>query len=150
MAHILIVDDNPTLRAAMHRLLAGHGHRVTQASSGREALRVFRAGGVDLVVLETVMPEMDGVETLAALRKIDRSARVLAVSGGGSNASSLYLEISKAMGATQILAKPFSPENFLCTVAAALNHCQEATREAPSVPSPVKVQSGPASGPFPP
>ena len=100
----------------MRLLLLDRGHRVTEAGNGREAVKAFQAGRIDLVVLDMVMPEMDGVESLAALRRIDPRARVLAVSGGGSVDPLIYLDVARAMGATHTLAKPFEAEDFLGAV----------------------------------
>jgi len=117
----------------MRRLLLDQVHRVTEAGDGREAVKAYQAGRVDLVLLDMVMPEMDGVETLVALRRMDPRARVLAVSGGGSVDPSIYLDVARALGATQTLAKPFEAEDFLRAVESALKAFPGASPDAPSV-----------------
>jgi len=80
---VLVVDDEPQVRAAAGRMLARGGFSVVSARNGREALEVFAAQKKDIgcVLLDMTMPEMDGVETLAALRQIDAELPVIVISG---------------------------------------------------------------------
>ena len=70
---VLVVDDDPHLREVVRYALTRGGFTVTEASSGVEALRLYRAGAPDLVVLDVVMPELDGIETCRELRKLGRT-----------------------------------------------------------------------------
>jgi signal transduction histidine kinase len=77
----LVVDDEPDVRTIGERMLARLGYRVLCAASGPEALEIHRAETVDLVLLDLMMPGMDGLEVLAALRKLDAAVRVVLMSG---------------------------------------------------------------------
>jgi CheY-like chemotaxis protein len=68
---VLVVDDEASVRQMLSRLLESCGYRVLTAANGREALQVFNTQGpVDLLVLDVMMPEMDGYEALARLKKL--------------------------------------------------------------------------------
>ena len=133
MSHILIVDDEPSVRLLVGRLLLAQGHRVTETAGGREAVTAFQAGTVDLVVLDILMPEMDGLQTLKALHKINPEVRVVAMSSGGLLDSPLYLRIAQLMGATQALEKPFSADQLLRTIDSALGSRPEKTPDDAAV-----------------
>jgi len=74
---ILVVDDHKDIRDVYQSYLAAEGYRVQTTASGREGLDLLRGGGVDLVILDIRMPEMDGREFLAEARKIDRSLPIV-------------------------------------------------------------------------
>ena len=66
---VLVVEDDPSVREMLRRLLVGEGWRVSEAGNGREALTLLDSDGVDLILLDLMMPEMDGFEFLSELRK---------------------------------------------------------------------------------
>ena len=66
--HILVVDDERSLRKLLRLQLEAEGYTVAEAGNGREALEQVRSGGIDLVMLDYMMPEMDGLETCQRLR----------------------------------------------------------------------------------
>jgi len=80
---LLVVDDNDAVRKATGVMAKQLGYDVIQASGGREAIEIYRDRGseITLVLLDLVMPEMNGAETFAALRDIDPDAVVLLCSG---------------------------------------------------------------------
>lgn len=132
MSHILIVDDEPSVRLLVGHLLLAQGHRVTEAANGREAVKAFQTGQVDLVVLDILMPEMDGIQTLQALQRISPQVRVVAMSSGGMMDSPLYLRIAELMGATQVLEKPFDADQLHRAVNSALAGRSQKTRDEPA------------------
>jgi CheY-like chemotaxis protein len=83
MARILVVDDEPSIRMLMRTILQSEGHSITTASNGREALEMVIANVPDLIVLDLMMPEMDGWHLLEELhiRGLRRHTRVVIVSG---------------------------------------------------------------------
>lgn len=107
MAVILVVDDEDILRKNIARYLKGLGHEVTTASNGRDALAMVDATTVDLLITDINMPEMDGMEVLAALRARGSRFPVIAMSGGGLFAKELLLGSADALGAAETLDKPF-------------------------------------------
>jgi two-component system chemotaxis response regulator CheY len=121
MNDILIVDDMIEMRRFLASLLVRAGFNVRAVGSGKEALQCYRTKKPALVVLDACMPDMDGVETLQALRALDQQVRVIGVSGLGPGAATLFLKMMSMVGAFAILEKPFTPEVFLKTVRKVLN-----------------------------
>jgi two-component system, cell cycle sensor histidine kinase and response regulator CckA len=111
---ILVVDDEPPVRAIMSRALAACGYTVITAADGREALSKFGSGkGVHLVILDMMMPGMGGRECLAHLRAVDSGVRVLVTTGYTSDGSAQEL---LAEGALAIVEKPLDLQSFTETV----------------------------------
>lgn len=107
MARILIVDDDEQVRGPFARMLGQVGHIVLQASNGREALEVLRAHSVDAVVTDVVMPEMDGLELMIALRKEFPDLPVVVMSGSSLPTTMDVLGVARRLGARVSLPKPF-------------------------------------------
>jgi CheY-like chemotaxis protein len=116
-ARILVVDDEPGVRSFIRLVLEGGGYEVTEAADGKQAVREARAGGVDLVITDLVMPEQEGIETIQALRRDNAGIGIIAISGAfGAE----ILEVARRVGAVSVLRKPVSPEVLLAKVAEAL------------------------------
>ena len=81
MGCILVVDDDPSVRSFLRRGLSLEGYAVQLASSGEEGLTVAEATAVDLVILDLMMPALDGHQTLSRLRVKSPSLPVLLLSG---------------------------------------------------------------------
>ncbi|MEH6664454.1 MAG: response regulator [Brevundimonas sp.] len=116
MAAILIVDDDPTIRAIATELLRDGDHAVVQAADGREAIRILQAAPIDLMVLDMLMPEMDGLETIMEARQIRPSVRILAMSSGGSMDAGYLLAVARTIGAHAVLEKPLTACGFQAAV----------------------------------
>ena len=127
MAHILVVEDEPQLRALLRLYLEREGHRVTDAGDGASALAAFEADAADLVVLDLMLPAMQGETVLAELRSSDR-VPVLITSAKRTDAERIA---GLRAGADDYLAKPFNPHELTARVAAILR------RVAPAAPPPV-------------
>jgi PAS domain S-box-containing protein len=117
-ALVLVVDDERALRQAIRLLLESEGHLVLEAANGAEALRIFRERGadIDLVLLDLMMPGMDGGETLAALRTIDPTIRVLLSSG--FDATEILDRVRDEVAG--VLSKPFRASELIQIVQDAL------------------------------
>ena len=103
---ILVVDDERLNRMLLRRALLTQGHTVVEATNGREALECLAREPIDVVLLDIVMPELDGYATLAAI-KADRALRdlpVIVISGVDEIASVVRCI---EMGAADYLPKPF-------------------------------------------
>ncbi len=119
---ILVVDDDAGTRASLAQLLTKAGYRVTQASNGSEAVRLWRESGGDLVILDLFMPEKDGIETIVELRAHSPGVLIIAMSGGGEQLNRLdLLGDARLLGAVRTIAKPFAPGELLEAVKRALN-----------------------------
>lgn len=107
MARILLIEDNLSFRYALSEALLSSGHAVTAAPNGKEALTLLPSVDPELIIMDIVMPEMDGIEVLVALRTRRPPVKVLAMSAGGQRPAREYLHLAKLLGATKVLAKPF-------------------------------------------
>ena len=109
---ILIADDSRVMRQIVIRTLrqAGHGgHDIVEAENGREALEMVRSEAPDLVLSDWNMPEMNGIDLLAALRQSGSQVPFGFVTSEGSSDMRARAE---AGGALFLIAKPFTPEAF--------------------------------------
>jgi len=114
-ARILIVDDAPFMRRLVRTCLSQAGHEVVgEASNGAEAATRFGALRPDLVTLDMIMPEVDGIEAIRRIRAIDSQARIVVVSAVEER--NALLEAIR-LGAMDYIVKPFDAGR----VAAAVN-----------------------------
>ncbi len=127
MANILIVDDDPTIQLIAGELLKAEGHAVVHAGDGVEALKALVAIPADLVVLDMLMPNMDGLETIMEMRKSHPEVKILAISSGGPMGPHDLLRTAKLFGADDTLVKPLTFSTFGATVERLLNQ-QERVR----------------------
>jgi CheY-like chemotaxis protein len=110
---VLIVDDDPVIRALIHQILEPLGCDIAEAPNGRVACEMCIASRPTVVVLDLVMPEQEGIETLRVLRREVPGIRIVAMSGalGGT-----FLRPAKLLGADAVLAKPFRPQELIDTI----------------------------------
>jgi CheY-like chemotaxis protein len=119
---VLLADDDPLLREIAGEYLRGVGFSVTLAEDGEQALEEASAWRFDLIVTDMVMPNLDGIELIKALKKVAPATPVIAISAGigGANAE-LILRAAKAVGAESVLVKPLVRATFLKAVAEAIS-----------------------------
>jgi two-component system alkaline phosphatase synthesis response regulator PhoP len=124
VARILVVDDEPDI-LLLHRLnLEGAGHEVLLAADGMKALERISTDGPDCVVLDVMMPVLDGWGVLEALQERTDSPPVLVVSAKSSSGD---VEHALSMGAAGYLAKPFNAPALLEEVARLLSNTSPTT-----------------------
>jgi two-component system, NtrC family, response regulator AtoC len=108
MARILILEDDEILRDLLAMYLEMEGHVVTTAADGGAGLSLLRNNPVDLIVLDLMMPEMDGSRFLAALQtEFANPPRVIVLSAAADHARAGGLDRA---GASLVLVKPVKPE----------------------------------------
>jgi two-component system nitrogen regulation response regulator NtrX len=125
--HILIVDDEPAIQSALRGVLEDEGYRVTTAGSGAEALARVTEEVPDLIFLDIWMPGVDGLHTLAELKRLRPEAAVVMISGHGTIETAVK---ATRLGAYDFIEKPLSLEKTLVTVTRALEHAQLARENA--------------------
>jgi CheY-like chemotaxis protein len=113
MAHILIVDDESEVRETLRKILERAGYEITEAAGGEEALRMLGEREPDVCILDILMPDKDGLEVIREVRKRLPDLKIIAISGGGLQRSSLYLSVAEKTGMAKALPKPFSSEELL-------------------------------------
>jgi len=116
-AHILVVDDEPSMRTTLSILLRREGYRVSQAGAGAEALGMLGQGEYDMVLTDLKMERMDGIELLRRIKAADPQAEVLIFTAYGTVKSAVE---AMKLGAYDYIGKPFDEEELLLKVARAL------------------------------
>lgn len=116
MAVIVVVDDDPTIQMIAAELLRQGDHAVVAASDGDEALRILAAMKVDLVVMDMLMPNKDGLETIIEARGLYPDLRILAISSGGRVGVGDLLRMARLFGANETYVKPLRMDSFAATV----------------------------------
>ena len=106
---VVVADDVVEIQELVRQWLSDIGCDVTCVSSGREAVRVLRTQHVDVMITDILMPDGDGLEVIAELKRSMAPVRVLAISGGGHHFDAAdCLKFAKGMGAHGLLRKPFN------------------------------------------
>ena len=116
MQTILVIDDDPRLSTLLSEYLGSRGFEVLTAMDGPSGLERAAAGGMDLVVLDVMMPGMDGLAVLSALRQRSRVPVVMLTARGEDTDRIVGLEL----GADDYLSKPFNPRELLARIKAVL------------------------------
>jgi two-component system chemotaxis response regulator CheY len=113
MATILVVDDAAFMRLRAVKLLQEAGYIVLEAENGRLAVDVYSRERPDAVLMDITMPEMDGLEALAEIKKVDPHAKVAMLTAMGQQ--SIVMDAIKR-GARDFVVKPFAPDRVLGAV----------------------------------
>lgn len=112
MAKLLIVDDEPDIYELISRYARREGHETARASDGLEAVELCRKNDFDLVIMDAMLPEMDGFTTCKEIRK-ERDIPVLMLSARGTEYDKLF---GFEVGADDYVVKPFSPKELMARV----------------------------------
>lgn len=121
MASILIIDDDDQVRHLVREAFEDAGHSVTEARDGLEGIEQYRRSVADLVILDILMPEKEGLETILDLCREFPTAKIVAISGGSERAHMNLLELAKRMGARYAINKPFEIHALLDLALTAIN-----------------------------
>jgi CheY-like chemotaxis protein len=116
MPTILLVDDDDDFRSMLRDLLTRSGYTVVEAQDGKDGLRKCTEHSPDLVITDIIMPEQDGTGLILELKNLQTAPPIIAISGGGKNKGSDYLQIAKMFGARQVFEKPINNRAFLDTI----------------------------------
>ncbi len=116
MSSILVVDDDSQVLEVVGEMLRLEGYDVATAVDGRDAVSQFKGSQFDLVITDLIMPEKEGLETIAELRTLRDGVPVIAMSGGGRIGPTDYLETARFIGANATLAKPFARSELITLV----------------------------------
>ena len=125
MYHILVADDEARIRSVIRKYAEFEGHTVTEAGDGMEAVHLCRNGNFDIVILDIMMPELDGFSTCREIRKITDTP-IIMLSARGEE----YDRINGfECGADDYVVKPFSPRELMLRVEAVMKRVTRATTE---------------------
>ena len=104
---ILVVDDDPEIVTLLSKILLNEGYNVMDAQNGRKALRKVEKGGIDLVILDLIMPEIGGIEVLKRLGDIAPKLPVIVLTGHGDLQTARE---AMMLGAYEYITKPFDAD----------------------------------------
>ncbi|MFE6128521.1 response regulator transcription factor [Streptomyces sp. NPDC056437] len=116
MASVLVVEDDPVIRAALTEVLSAHGYAIKTAHQGFEALREITQGRPDIVVLDLGLPDLDGLDVLRMIRGISRVPVLVATARDDDREVIRLLNA----GADDYMVKPFSGGQLAARIAAVL------------------------------
>lgn len=111
MAQILVADDDATFRLFLRTVLEEGGHEVGFANDGEQAVEFFLHGAFDLLILDVILPKLNGAQVIRDIKAGDPGAKIVAVSGDLAQ-----LEYAEAAGALVCLAKPLKAEDVIETI----------------------------------
>jgi DNA-binding response OmpR family regulator len=128
---VLVVDDEPTIAEVVSRYLERAGYRTRIASDGVEAIEAAAAQRPDLVVLDLMLPRIDGLEVMRRLRELDRDRiAVILLTAKGEESDRV---IGLRLGADDYVVKPFSPAELVARVDAVLRRVDTAPTQDPEI-----------------
>ena len=120
--HILVVDDEEMIRKLISKYAVYEGHTVTEAKDGMEAVRLCREGSFDIMIIDIMMPELDGFSACREIRKFSQIP-IIMLSARGEE----YDKINGfELGIDDYVVKPFSPKELMMRVAAVLRRSGKA------------------------
>ena len=125
MYHILVVDDEARIRSIVRKYAEFEGHTVTEAGDGMEAVSLCRRGQFDIIILDIMMPELDGFSACREIRKISNTP-IIMLSARGEE----YDRINGfELGVDDYVVKPFSPRELMLRVEAVMKRVRCATTQ---------------------
>lgn len=128
MYHILVADDEMRIRSVIRKYAEFEGHTVTEAGDGMEAVLLCRREKFDIIILDIMMPELDGFSACKEIRKISDTP-IIMLSARGEE----YDKINGfEAGADDYVVKPFSPRELMLRVEAVLKRSKRTKTAAPS------------------
>jgi DNA-binding response OmpR family regulator len=120
MSRILVVEDDPELRRLLHRELTASGHEVLLAEDGETGVRVHASESPDLVILDWMLPGIDGLDVLKAVRRLSTTPVLMLTARGDEVDRVIGLEL----GADDYLPKPFGVRELLARVRALIRRVE--------------------------
>ena len=112
MYHILVVDDESRIRAIIRKYAEFEGHQVTEAGDGMEAVLLCRSNSYDLIIMDIMMPELDGFSACREIRKISQTPIIMLSARGEEYDRINGFEV----GIDDYVVKPFSPKELMLRV----------------------------------
>jgi DNA-binding response OmpR family regulator len=121
MYHILVVDDEARIRAIIKKYAEFEGHQVTEAGDGMEAVALCRAQNFDMIIMDIMMPELDGFSACREIRKSSQTP-IIMLSARGEE----YDKINGfELGVDDYVVKPFSPKELMLRVEAIMKRVRQ-------------------------
>ncbi len=128
---ILIAEDEANLREGLVDTLEGEGYRVSAVGDGAAALQVFAEGGIDLVLLDIMMPEKSGYDVCREIRRHDTRVPIIMLTAKGEEIDKV---VGLELGADDYVTKPFGLHELRARIAALLRRCRPESAGAAELP----------------
>ena len=129
MYHILVVDDEARIRTIIRKFAEFDGHQVTEAGDGMEAVLLCRENHFDIIIMDIMMPELDGFSACREIRKKDQKTPIIMLSARGEE----YDRINGfEVGIDDYVVKPFSPKELMLRVNAIMKRVRQNASEDPA------------------
>ncbi|MBQ9413980.1 MAG: response regulator transcription factor [Clostridia bacterium] len=125
MYHILVADDEARIRELITKYAVFEGHRVTEAKDGMEAVKLCRDNAFDLIIIDVMMPELDGFSACREIRKTS-SVPILMLSARGEEYDRIH---GFELGVDDYVVKPFSPKELMMRVDAIMKRTHKGETE---------------------
>jgi DNA-binding NtrC family response regulator len=125
--HVLLVEDEKNVANGLKLILDDAGYNVDVALNGQKALDIFKGDGIDLVVSDLRLPDIDGIEVIKEIKAQKPSTEIIVITGYPSLDSAID---SGRLGVREYLRKPFTEEEFIGTVNKAMQERQEVSFES--------------------
>jgi two-component system, chemotaxis family, chemotaxis protein CheY len=116
MKTALIADDDLHVRELLRDLVESENIRAIEACNGKECIELYQRFRPDLVVVDIIMPEKDGIRAIKELKRLNERVKIIAISGGLVFTPPIYLDEAKEAGADMSFAKPFENKQFKCAI----------------------------------
>ncbi len=116
MKQILVIDDDPQIRSLVKRRLEKDGYSVWEAVHGKEALKILDEKEIDLAIVDIIMPEKGGIETLMEFKNKHPRLKTVVISGKVDTEADSFTMLIKQFGSQTILTKPFELDKLVLTV----------------------------------
>ena len=117
MAKLLIVDDESKIREFVKKYALFEGHSIKEASNGLEAIDICRIENFDLIILDIMMPELDGFSTCKEIKKLNENVPIIMLSARGEEYDKIH---GFELGIDDYVVKPFSPKELMLRIDAIL------------------------------
>jgi len=125
MYHILVVDDESRIRSIIKKYAEFEGHRVTEVADGMEAVRLCRTQEFDIIIMDIMMPELDGFSACREIRKTSQTP-IIMLSARGEE----YDKINGfELGIDDYVVKPFSPKELMLRIEAVMKRVRRSPKE---------------------
>jgi DNA-binding response OmpR family regulator len=138
---VLVVDDEAGIRHLIARAVRAAGGETFGAANGRQAMLLLERAYVDLAVVDILMPEKEGIETIMEMKSRSPGLKIIAISGGGRIGPEDFLRLAGMIGADATMKKPLNFKELIATIAFLLDH-----ETAESASAPVRSDEAPWPG----
>lgn len=128
---VLVVEDDPAIREALQEALEADGHAVAAAPDGGQAVKLFTSGGFDLVLLDLMLPVLNGYDVCRKIREQDKRVPVIMLTAKGEEIDKV---LGLELGADDYVTKPFGVREILARVHAAFRRLDQSAAPAKEVP----------------